>query len=220
ISAHNDFVNILLIPIAGRRYFINNNQDGYMAHSGIPLLTDNEFDENGNFAASSYRKQSFATSVLEGFLANGVILLDQLPKGTNEKVVALLGSIISGMLTSDQSITYETMSVCQGIIDFRGFLTQTVSEGYAVQYTDVSYADEQLLQAKYKISDCLNRLRDATQLMCADFYTIKFSKLLIYAVIRKLEYEEKTITKAWEVLSQINQIYQICETEIMKEIQT
>lgn len=220
ISAHNDFVNILLIPVAGARYYVKNTQDGYMAHSGIPLLTDNEFDENGNFAASTYCKQSTTSAILEGFLANGVIMLDQLPKGTNEKVVTLLSSIISGMLTSNQSFEYETLSVCGDALQLQRFLTQKVSDGFSFQYDDIMNAEDQLFRAKNKIKENLTELRESTQLMCEDFYTIKFSRLLIEAIMARLETEEAVITKAWDVLCRIRQTYQAHEKDIINRIQS
>ena len=49
ISAYNDFVNILLTCIAGTCLYVANDSSAAGAHSSVTLLTNNSFDENGDF---------------------------------------------------------------------------------------------------------------------------------------------------------------------------
>lgn len=55
ISAYNDFVNILLTCVAGEVIYVNNKEGAVNAHSSISLLTENEYDESGNFTSIQSR---------------------------------------------------------------------------------------------------------------------------------------------------------------------
>ena len=63
ISAYNDYVNILLTPIAGRIMYVNNGAGIADAHSSFSLLMNNAYDENGNFI--SEQKQSAVSYTLK-----------------------------------------------------------------------------------------------------------------------------------------------------------
>ncbi len=62
ISAYNDFVNILLTGIAGTTLYVANEASAAGAHSSVTLLTENSFDEEGNF--TSIRSQGTVSAVL------------------------------------------------------------------------------------------------------------------------------------------------------------
>lgn len=105
ISAHNDFVNILLTPIAGRRVFVENEGTGVNAHSSFFLLTSNQFDENGAFTSMTH--QSVPMQALERATAFLVEQIDELPTDGNMLVSNLLAAIVASIMSSDQSETYE-----------------------------------------------------------------------------------------------------------------
>ena len=105
ISAHNDFVNILLTPIAGRRIFVENNGTGVNAHSSFYLLTSNRFDEHGAFVSVTH--QAVTMQALERATAFLVEKIDELPSDGNLLVSNLLAAAIASIMSSDQSEAFE-----------------------------------------------------------------------------------------------------------------
>ncbi len=111
ISAYNDFVNILLRPIAGRRIFVENEGRGVNAHSSYWLLTSARFDENGNF--SSITRQSAAIQVLERATAFLVERMEKLPGRGDAVISNLLAAIVAAVMSGDQSEEYEQSQISQ-----------------------------------------------------------------------------------------------------------
>lgn len=105
ISAHNDFVNILLTPIAGKRIFVENEGTGVYAHSSFYLLKGNQFDEKGAFMRTTH--QSVPMQAIERATAFLVEQIDELPADGNILVSNLLAAIVASIMSSDQSETFE-----------------------------------------------------------------------------------------------------------------
>ncbi len=105
ISAHNDFVNILLTPIAGKRIFVENEGEGVQAHSSFSLLVCSRFDEQGQIVNVS--KQAATMQALERATACLVAQIERLPDNGNILVCNLLASMIAGIMSSDQGESYE-----------------------------------------------------------------------------------------------------------------
>ena len=100
ISAENDFVNILLTPVAGRRVFAKNHAQGINGHSSYWLLASNEFDENGKL--TSLVTQSLPMAVLERATAKLVKEVDDLPQGGNCYVSNLLAALTASVMSADR----------------------------------------------------------------------------------------------------------------------
>ncbi|MFT3984419.1 MAG: DUF2974 domain-containing protein [Lachnospiraceae bacterium] len=111
ISAYNDFVNILLRPIAGRRIFVENEGGGVNAHSSYWLLTSARFDENGNF--SNITRQSASIQVLERATAFLVERMEKLPGRGDAVISNLLAAIVAAVMSGDQSEEYEQSQISQ-----------------------------------------------------------------------------------------------------------
>lgn len=98
ISAYNDYVNILMFPIAGEEVFVNNNSEHLLGgHFSYNLLSDNEFDEEGNF--TSFREQSPGMKVLSEL---NKALLRLLPLEFEEVFTDVLGAFVGVLATRDE----------------------------------------------------------------------------------------------------------------------
>ena len=98
VSAYNDFVNILLVSIAGRCIYVANEASLSGAHSPTTLLTNNTFDEDGNFI--SLRSQSPVCAGLDHITDGITDALDPFPVKDKEVMSEVAGVAISGALTS------------------------------------------------------------------------------------------------------------------------
>lgn len=105
ISAHNDFVNILLTPIAGERIFVENKADGVNAHSSFFLLKDNEYDENGMFKTITTQDKSIGK--LESAINDFVKLIDKLPGDGNVMISNMMAAFVAAIMSDDRSTLYE-----------------------------------------------------------------------------------------------------------------
>ncbi len=98
ISAYNDFVNILLTCIAGTSIYVANEGSAEGAHSPVALLTNNTFDENGNF--TSIRSQGPVAKELDSLTDVIVSALSPASEKDKEDLSAIAGSAIALALTT------------------------------------------------------------------------------------------------------------------------
>lgn len=96
ISAYNDFVNILLTCIAGTCIYVNNGPSAKDAHSSVTLLTENTFDEEGNF--TSIRERGAVSALLDALTDRMCDTLEPLDLKEKETLGRIAGSTISGLL--------------------------------------------------------------------------------------------------------------------------
>lgn len=94
ISAYNDFVNILLFSVAGKSVYINNKGGVRYAHSSISLLTENEYDEKGDFV--SLRTQGIVAESLDTATDGISVLLGTLPREDKEIIANAGSEIVTG----------------------------------------------------------------------------------------------------------------------------
>lgn len=99
ISAHNDFVNILLTSIAGTVMYVENKGTGVDAHSSFYLLTSNEYDENGNFI--SEKEQSLLAKSMKNTTDNIVKVMGLGNNTDNIIIGGILGEAIATMVMAD-----------------------------------------------------------------------------------------------------------------------
>lgn len=98
VCAYNDFVNILLTSIAGTCLFVLNDSSAAAAHSPVSLLTENEFDEDGNFV--TLRSQGAVAKGL-GFLTDGLCrLISKGDETDKENFKTIAGTAVSLALTT------------------------------------------------------------------------------------------------------------------------
>lgn len=96
VAAHNDFVNILLTPIAGEIMYVDNANTLAAAHSSLSMLVSNEYDENGNIITS--RDQSTAMSCLKKVTDNLVSVIDDMDIKDKKTFSNITGSTVATAL--------------------------------------------------------------------------------------------------------------------------
>ncbi len=109
ISAYNDFVNILLTCIAGTSIFVANDQSAVSAHSSVTLITENTFDEAGNF--TSTRHQGPVANALKHFTDIVCDMLGPAQESTKETMAAIAGTSIALALSTPKE---ELADACLG----------------------------------------------------------------------------------------------------------
>lgn len=101
VSAHNDFVNILLTSVAGKQLFVLNNATGANAHSPYDLYVSNKEilnSNNGMFTQENIQAQD----KLMGKLHNITVKLDsKLSENKKELVSGVAGPIVAGVMSRD-----------------------------------------------------------------------------------------------------------------------
>ena len=98
ISAYNDFVNILLTCIAGTTLYVANESSAAGAHSSVTLLTENSFDNDGNF--TSVRSQGVVSAALSHITDLICDVLSPAPEKDKETMSDITGSAISLALST------------------------------------------------------------------------------------------------------------------------
>ena len=93
VNAYNDYVNILLHPIAGKTVYLHNDKDGLYAHSAYTLWTSNrgKLDERGDYYPPV--EQSDFVKNLKHLLDTLTDDIDDMPDYVQKQIYALLGSI-------------------------------------------------------------------------------------------------------------------------------
>lgn len=126
ISAYNDFVNILLNPIAGKNVYTENQGKGINAHSSYYMLISNEYDENGKIV--SLRKQSVLSRALDEFTDGVSGRLNMLPGNGNSDFTGLLASLVAGIIGTDESYRYKMERILDSTGDVGEYLLSINSE--------------------------------------------------------------------------------------------
>ena len=196
ISAHNDFVNILLTSIAGRQIFVENQGNGTEAHSAVRLLTDNTFDpETGEFI--SFREQAADMRQLKAYLANGVLLLDELPYGISEDIYRTLAGILAGVLSSERSMQFELAKIVESTTRLTKTVIGGTSEGFVVSFPMLSQAKTELEAGEKQLLTVRTAIEDMMGQGNPDLYT----KLLIGKTVEKIFTQ---VTAETVMLQQLN----------------
>lgn len=99
VSAYNDFVNILLNPVAGKCVYADNNAQGPNAHSSMSLLISNKYDAEGNII--SMKQQSGVAKSLKSVTDEAVSYLSKQPPGESMAFSVFAGCFTSAVLSVD-----------------------------------------------------------------------------------------------------------------------
>ena len=100
ISAYNDFVNILLTCIAGTCIYVANESSAAGAHSSVTLLSENEFNESGDFV--SVRRQGAVSKELGRVTQIAVDKMRSMSGDDKDAFSVIAGSAISLALCTPQ----------------------------------------------------------------------------------------------------------------------
>ena len=115
VCAYNDFVNILLTSIAGTCLFVLNDSSAAAAHSPVSLLTENRFDEDGNFV--TLRSQGAIAAGL-GFMTDRLCaLLGLADEEDKENFSEIAGTAVSLALSSHpESLMEDCVAPTLGLV--------------------------------------------------------------------------------------------------------
>lgn len=129
ISGYNDFVNILLTPIAGKILYVKNQEGlGVDMHSCYTMLSNGSFDANGDFKRDFGVIPQLPAMTMAKWASDGIVyFLDSLPEDGNEKASKILAAWTASMLSADQSVEYERMKEELAISDFKQYTKQLLS---------------------------------------------------------------------------------------------
>ncbi len=218
ISAHNDFVNILLTGIAGREIFVQNNGHGKEAHSMVRLLTDNEFDPvTGEF--TSFQNQDPGIRELKAYLGNGVILLDELPLGISKEVYSTLAGILAGVLSTEKSLQYELTSLAVRMNRLTDAVSGGISDGFEVSFPLLKQAQEELNNGIRNITAVRDTLEGVMSQGDQDLYTKLLVKKLMKALLSGVEAECTIMNQMQTAMEGITMSYLRGENTICSFIQ-
>lgn len=109
VSAHNDFVNILLNSIAGEQVYVENTGNGVNAHSSFYLYESNEYDENGQIVSTT--EQSLLTRALKRVTDSMAAGMDNMPGDGNKRVANLLAAFVASLMSDNRGTVSEAVSV-------------------------------------------------------------------------------------------------------------
>lgn len=230
ISAHNDYVNIILYPIAGERVYVKNIRNDMVGrHSSYALLKSCRFDENGNIENAG--KQDVLTKAFSFDLAKMVRLLDCLPDDGNISISELIASGAAAVFSDEYDSEYENGRIMEALRGTGGYIAGVLGfetdryEGVSV-VTDSVYIDVNgLTQAVSQ----LNGLRREIAMISEDIAELRgrlnykaATRLAVDTVLRKqentLRREEDRLAVCAEALKEIAGLYAGCENGLTEHI--
>ena len=104
IYAHNDYVNILLTPVAGESYCVPNAYDGFVGrHSAYPLYLSNEqaLDENGGMFTEEMTVNRDLSMTAAHYALEHLLLT--LPEEEREAFADLAGNVVAQFVGEETS---------------------------------------------------------------------------------------------------------------------
>ena len=160
ISAYNDYVNILLWSIAGQNLYVNNKKGIEYGHSSISLLTENDYDEKGNFI--SFRKQGFLAKELNTTVDELAAFMGILPVSDREILADVGGDTITGAfeMQGDDKLkeTYNLVSDAVGDFIHKKFYDDTKEN-----FGEVALFSEQVCIYWDEVHKCVCVINSITQ---------------------------------------------------------
>lgn len=230
VSAHNDYVNILLNSIAGECVYVRNiRNDAVGRHSSYALLKSCEFDDEGNIVNTTDQEALMRTASKMGKGLTG--MLDHLPGTGNKSVSELLASSAAAVFSDEFDSEYENsriLEAAEGVgaytaelagFDMGGaYDVATVADSVYVDINGLCRAQEELVWMKAQleeVSDTLSRLRGKLNYRAA-------SRLAVDTILHKQENillrEENKLTVYTQALADIAKLYGECENELVERI--
>lgn len=123
VSAYNDYVNILLTPVAATRIFVNNNGVKEDGHSSMTLFNSIEFNEDGSISNDSKTRQGLVSGFLENSADMAVNVIDLLPNDGGKIVTDLLAATVASILSDEKSSEFEQNEIDKASKNVRRYVT-------------------------------------------------------------------------------------------------
>ena len=224
VSAHNDYVNILLNCIAGEIMFVKNiGSSAVECHSSYSLYRSCSFDENGNIMGQVWQNPLMKGA---GFVADKLSeMIDRLPKDGKVPVSELLAAEIAALFSNELSEAEEkgrTKEAVRKVLDYAASLGGLDGPDSVSVVTDSVYLDHQgLTQAvsdmkemHRKLVGVIGRISDIRHSACYKAAT----KLAVNVILKKQESRlgdiGEVLADHTEGLKEIARLYLVCEKEI------
>lgn len=128
INGYNDFVNILLTPIAGEILYVR-NQAGISIdmHSCYTMLSNGVFDKNGNFDRKEGLMPQPHLMKMAQLAGDGIVtVMDSLPDNGNEKASAVLASWVASIFSADMGEEFESDNIARAIGEFKAYSKELI----------------------------------------------------------------------------------------------
>jgi hypothetical protein len=230
ISAHNDYVNLLLGCIAGECIFVKNmRSDAVGRHSSYSLLKSCEFDSEGNITNTC--SQEPLMKWVAGFGRRITDRIDSLPEDGNRSVSELLTASVAAMFSNEYDDVYEKEKIVEAAdgvglyaAGVTGFDTGGIYDVSTV--TDSVYVDMNgLAKAGEMFIAIQSELRDISETIAGIRGRINYeaaSKLAVDTILHRQENalirEGKKLEDHAGALKEISALYSGCENELTERI--
>ncbi len=227
VSAYNDYVNILLTPVAASRIFVNNNGVREDGHSSMTLLNSLEFNEDGSIKNSSKTAQGLVAKFLESSTDMAVDVIDMLPNDGGKLVTDLLAATVASILSDEKSEEFEKNEIEKASKNVRSYVTSLMGlitkdieyvkithelnsasiDGMKNAVTSIMYARDKVKTINSNIARQRKRLN----------YDLSNKNVVLESIKRVENSNERTIEKISKFISTIEGIvalYERCEMNV------
>ncbi|MCR5508500.1 MAG: DUF2974 domain-containing protein [Lachnospiraceae bacterium] len=233
VSAHNDYVNILLNPIASERIYVKNRySDAVGCHSSYALYDSCEFDDSGNIVNTA--GQSWVIKDASAMLSAMTSGIDRLPDDGSRTVSEFLAANVASIFSSEMSDEYESsMKAAAGrnVLRYLGELSglaEGEDNGYVWLITDEVYVDTRRLKEAAELLHDIHRSMEAAAGNMAEIrLSIDYraaSRLAVDVILYKAEEDMERYAKLMlqraVALDQIIRLYSEREASITRLTRT
>lgn len=229
IAAYNDYVNILLTPIAGEIMYVSNGTSLRDAHSPLSLLVANEYDMNGNITSS--QKQSSVSAKLKEITDNLVKVIE--PADTDDKAMMsyITGSTIasvmeikdseSAALTAAGTLGKITAAVVHKLADF-GILRvgekRIVYRMLQIETDMLPSAQNELKSCAAKLIKCRSRIDAVAQKLEYNIAAKIYAEHKLNIIMSNISSQETKIEQLTTTLDMIVARYEERERNILQKL--
>lgn len=223
ISAFNDFVNILLTPVAGTVLYVKNQEDlSVDMHSCYTMLSNGSFDDKGNFKRDFGVIPQLPAMTLAKWASDGIVsLMGCLPKEGEEKAANILAAWVASIFGFDKDTEYKNDQVSRAINDFKTYgrgllgLPEFVCDDLSFKHQYVLFQTERVRDIHIRIDEILDDMRAYPEivediLVRLDYSILgrSFTENALKRIIAKLDKNIKMTVKMRDSLGEIIKKYE------------
>lgn len=223
ISAFNDFVNILLTPVAGTVLYVKNQEDlSVDMHSCYTMLSNGSFDDNGNFKRDFGVIPQLPAMTLAKWATDGIVsLMDCLPGDGEEKATNILAEWVASIFSYDKDEVFKNEQINRAITEFKEYgrdllgLPDTGCEEFAYRHQYVLFQVENVKSIYSTIDGIADKLRVYPEivedvLVRLDYSILgrSFTENALKRVISRLDKNIRMIVKMRDSLGLIIEKYE------------
>lgn len=212
IAAHNDFVNILLTPIAGTTVYTENYGRGVNAHSSLWMLTSNQYDKAGEI--TSLKGQSYVARKLKQLSDKLVEKINPLDNISKTMISYITGkAIATGMEAGEyENGTAKTLYGVAGSVT--AVFASKMAEHGAFPTYDKSIHTEYVFAEDSSINKCIYALGELSDDICSiRNEVVRINEQNAYNMASKI-YIENKMTRICEKLYKISDNINVMSTTL------